>query len=209
MHPGRGAVALQSTLIIAGVAFVAAAIVGGGSVAFKVEIPLVDSVARQTMLGVFGMALLIAGFTIAGSDNGEAESAVALPATTTVPSTTTVVASPTTSIRSTTSAPETSIATTTSAAPEPEREWVLVIDKGGKLGVTVPSDWSVIVEDDAIWASPAVDEWYAATQGEGPANHEGYYIRRIPQPDTGTMQEIANEYLKAMGVPTQCASTLR
>ena len=99
-------------------------------------------------------------------------------------------------------------ASTTAAQPQPEREWVLVIDDGGKLGVTIPSDWSFVVEEDAIWASPAIDEWVAATTGNGPASHEGYYVRRIRQPDTGALQDIANEHLREMLAPTQCAMAL-
>lgn len=61
---------MQSTLIVAGVVFVGAAIVGGGMVAFKVEVPLIDSLPRQVLLGAFGMTLLVVGLVF--GDTGEA-----------------------------------------------------------------------------------------------------------------------------------------
>jgi hypothetical protein len=61
---------LEATLIAAGVVFVGAAIVGGGMVAFKVEVPLIDSLPRQVLLAVFGILLLIAGFVTRGIDQG-------------------------------------------------------------------------------------------------------------------------------------------
>lgn len=50
---------MQEILLTAGTAFVGAAIVGGGLQAFNIRIPVIDSHARQLMLGGFG-ALLIA-----------------------------------------------------------------------------------------------------------------------------------------------------
>jgi cytoskeletal protein RodZ len=50
---------MQEILLTAGTAFVGAAIVGGGLQAFNIRIPVIDSPARQLMLGGFG-GLLIA-----------------------------------------------------------------------------------------------------------------------------------------------------
>lgn len=192
---------MQSTLIIAGVAFVGAAIVGGGLVAFKIEVPLVDSLPRQILLGTFGVALLAVGFVFDGS-GGEggtpiaSESPVGIPAATSPPE-------PAPAITEVTST--TATMGSTSTIPAPESEWMLIIDGGGRLGVTVPGEWSVKVTEDTIWASPEMDEWIAATIGEGPANHNGYYLHRVMQPVTGTFEEIAEKYLEEMPVPSQCA----
>ncbi|MDF1595520.1 MAG: hypothetical protein P1T08_05420 [Acidimicrobiia bacterium] len=192
---------MQSTLIIAGVAFGGAAIVGGGLVAFKVEIPLVDSLPRQILLGVFGAVLLIAGFV---TDRGGEENNEPIASDTTVDSpavTSTALGAPTTKVE-----PSTTVTRAPTTVPgEPELEWMLIIDGGGRLGVTVPGDWSVEVTEDTIWASPEIEEWMSATIGEGPANHDGYYLHRVMQPVTGSFEEIAEMYLDEMPVPTQCA----
>lgn len=49
---------MNATLITAGVVCVIAAIVGGGLKAFRIELPVVHSLARQIALGVFGVVLL-------------------------------------------------------------------------------------------------------------------------------------------------------
>lgn len=51
---------MDSTLLGAGLACMVAAIVGGGMKAFGLEIPLVSSTKRQLMLGLLGLALLVA-----------------------------------------------------------------------------------------------------------------------------------------------------
>ena len=187
---------MESTLIIAGVVFVGAAIVGGGLVAFKVEVPLVDSLPRQILLGVFGTVLLVSGFVfgdkgVASGEPASTDTTVGtLPSATSEPQGTTTIAVTTTTVTSTS---------------EPEAEWVLVLDGGGELGVSIPGDWSVVVTEDAIWASEDIDEWTAATKGESPASHNGYYLRRLPQPVKGTFAEIAEQYLQEMPVPSQCA----
>jgi hypothetical protein len=185
---------VESTLIIAGVVFVGAAIVGGGLVAFKVEVPLVDSLARQVLLGVFGTILLVSGFVF-GDEGGAFDEAA--------PTMTSLGALPAAGSESLVST--TATTTTVTATSEPEAEWVLVLDGDGKLGVSIPGYWSVVVTEDAIWASEDVDEWMAAVEGEGPASHNGYYARRISQPVTGTFAEIAEQYLEEMPVPSQCA----
>lgn len=181
-------------------AFVGAAIVGGGLVAFKVEIPLVDSLPRQILLGVFGTVLLVVGFTSNSSEEDAGE--LAVPVTPVQPTLTTstselpsvVVEESTTTTSASTTVPEGS-----------EVDWVLVIDEGGRLGVSIPSDWSVVVNEDSIWASPEVDEWVTATSGEGPARHNGYFVHRVFQPVTGTFEEVAEQFLEEMPVPSQCA----
>ncbi len=49
---------MQEILLTAGTAFVGAAIVGGGLQAFNIRIPVIDSAARQLMLGGFGGVLI-------------------------------------------------------------------------------------------------------------------------------------------------------
>lgn len=60
---------MENTLLGVGIACVIAAIVGGGLKAFGLELPIVNSVKRQTLLGLFGLALTVAavipnGFTL-------------------------------------------------------------------------------------------------------------------------------------------------
>lgn len=52
---------MENTLLGAGIACVIAAIVGGGLKAFGLELPLVSSVKRQTLLGLLGVILVVAG----------------------------------------------------------------------------------------------------------------------------------------------------
>lgn len=60
----RGEELMSTTLIIAGVASLMAAIVGGGLKAFGVEVPIVTSSRRQLLLGLFGVLLLGGGLTM-------------------------------------------------------------------------------------------------------------------------------------------------
>jgi len=55
---------MNTTFVTAGLACVIAAIVGGGLNAFSIEIPLLSSMKRQVLLGIFGAALLAAGFFV-------------------------------------------------------------------------------------------------------------------------------------------------
>jgi hypothetical protein len=52
---------MQSTLITTGVVCIIAAIVGGGLKALGIEVPKLDSFARQALLGIFGIGLVVAG----------------------------------------------------------------------------------------------------------------------------------------------------
>lgn len=52
---------MQHTFLIAGLACVIGAIVGGGLKAFGIELPLVNSRIRQAVLGLLGVALITAG----------------------------------------------------------------------------------------------------------------------------------------------------
>lgn len=54
---------METTCITAGIACIAAAIVGGGLKAFGLEIRVLDSLRRQAALGVFGVVLAVAGLT--------------------------------------------------------------------------------------------------------------------------------------------------
>ena len=50
---------MENSLLGAGVACVIAANVGGGLKAFGLEMPLVNSIRRQVLLGIFGVTLVI------------------------------------------------------------------------------------------------------------------------------------------------------
>jgi hypothetical protein len=193
---------MQSTLIIAGAAFLGAAIVGGGLVAFKIEVPLIESPIRQALLGVLGLTLLVGGF-LSGSDEGATNGAVAPASDMQVTDTT---GSPTSTVGegadSTSSNPTTSDAV--SSLPPSPTGTVLVMDGDGELGIVVPDDWLTAVEADSIWASPGVADWILATNGGGPADAVAYYIRRAESPSTGTSQEIAAGFLNEMPVPARC-----
>ena len=57
---------MQNNLLVAGIACIMAALIGGGLRAFTIEIPLLSSLRRQIMLGLFGailMALSLAQWT--------------------------------------------------------------------------------------------------------------------------------------------------
>ena len=58
---------MEATVITAGIACIAAAIVGGGLKAFGFEIRALDSLRRQAALGVFGVVLTVAGLTWNGA----------------------------------------------------------------------------------------------------------------------------------------------
>ena len=64
---------MDNTLLGVGIACVIAAIVGGGLKAFGLEIPLVNSVKRQTLLGLLGVVLTVVavrpdGFGLLGNE---------------------------------------------------------------------------------------------------------------------------------------------
>lgn len=61
---------MQATLVTLGVVAVMAAIVGGGLKAAGVDIPVLTSVARQILLGMFGLTLLVVGLEPWGWDWG-------------------------------------------------------------------------------------------------------------------------------------------
>ena len=62
-------------LVLAGVACIIAAIVGGGVKLRDVEFPTVQSVWRQVMLGGFGVLLAFAGAVVASEGPSEAAAA--------------------------------------------------------------------------------------------------------------------------------------
>ena len=72
----QSGVRMEPTLVVAGIAFIGAAIAGGGLVAFKIEVPLIDSLPRQVMLALFGAVLLVMGF-VSGMGNGQTPQAEA------------------------------------------------------------------------------------------------------------------------------------
>lgn len=53
---------MQNTLLVAGIVFVGAAIIGGGLKAFKVEVPVIETGVRQVLLGMFGALLILLAF---------------------------------------------------------------------------------------------------------------------------------------------------
>ena len=61
---------MANTLVTAGILFIAAAIIGGGIKAFKIEIQAINSLKRQIMLGILGLVLVTAGTIVAINENG-------------------------------------------------------------------------------------------------------------------------------------------
>jgi hypothetical protein len=55
---------MDNPFVVAGLACLIAAVVGGGLKAFGIEIPLLKSLARQVILGAFGALLLIFGLGV-------------------------------------------------------------------------------------------------------------------------------------------------
>ncbi len=53
---------METVLLSAGIACLIAAIVGGGLKAFGIEIPMLQSLARQLLLGTFGTILVVISF---------------------------------------------------------------------------------------------------------------------------------------------------
>src|SRR5689334_19310994 len=62
---------MNTTLLSAGIVCVIAAIVGGGLKAFNIEIPALNSLRRQLMLGLLGLVLLVMAWRYP-STNGSA-----------------------------------------------------------------------------------------------------------------------------------------
>lgn len=55
---------MQNNLLVAGIACMIAALIGGGLKAFTIEIPLLGSVRRQIFLGLFGAILMALSFVV-------------------------------------------------------------------------------------------------------------------------------------------------
>jgi hypothetical protein len=55
---------MQNNLLVAGMACVIAALIGGGLKAFTIEIPLLGSMRRQIALGLFGAILMALSFAV-------------------------------------------------------------------------------------------------------------------------------------------------
>ena len=64
---------LPGTLLVMGIVCVIAAIVGGGSKAAGVHIPVIDSVLRQVMLALFGFAVMAGGIVLRDSERPSPE----------------------------------------------------------------------------------------------------------------------------------------
>jgi hypothetical protein len=68
---------MNEVLVTAGVVALLAAVVGGGLKAFNVEVPIVDSLARQLMLAALGAVFLVAAVVLREDDGGTAETGLA------------------------------------------------------------------------------------------------------------------------------------
>jgi hypothetical protein len=60
---------MNNVLVSAGAASIILAVVGGGARAFGVEVPVLDSVARQVALGLVGVVFLVAAFVVGDGGN--------------------------------------------------------------------------------------------------------------------------------------------
>jgi TolA-binding protein len=70
---------MQTTLLSAGLACIIAAIIGGGSKAFSIEIPLINSLRRQVLLGALGLILIITASFVSSEPAPGAASTSAAP----------------------------------------------------------------------------------------------------------------------------------
>ncbi len=70
--------------------------------------------------------------------------------------------------------------------------------------MSFPVDWQVEVTDNEIWASPGLEGWMIATTGDGPAPENGYHMARYERPAEGALAEVAQQFMAAMTVPSQC-----
>jgi hypothetical protein len=61
---------VNEVLLTAGVASIILAVVGGGARAFGVEVPVIDSLARQVALGLVGVVFLVAAVVVGNGDDG-------------------------------------------------------------------------------------------------------------------------------------------
>jgi len=61
---------MNSVLLETGVGCVIAAAIGGGLKAFGIEIPILQSVKRQVLLGMFGAVLVGGSFLVSSSETG-------------------------------------------------------------------------------------------------------------------------------------------
>ena len=89
---------MQTTVVTAGIALLAAAIVGGGLKAFNIEVPGLDAMSRQVLLGAFGLSLLVVGFGFLGEPIQPTEPVAGETTTTTAPTTTTTAPTTTTTV---------------------------------------------------------------------------------------------------------------
>lgn len=59
---------MNTTLLVVGFVFVAAAVIGGGLKAVGIEVPVVSSILRQVLLGLAGVGAIVISFLLAGND---------------------------------------------------------------------------------------------------------------------------------------------
>jgi hypothetical protein len=67
---------MNTTLILVGVVCIIAAVVGGGLNALGIELPVIESVRRQIVLGIIGIMLVIFGVLTSGGDGGTTINAI-------------------------------------------------------------------------------------------------------------------------------------
>lgn len=59
---------MNTTLLVVGFVFVAAAVIGGGLKAVGIEVPVVSSISRQVLLGLAGVGAIVISFLLAEND---------------------------------------------------------------------------------------------------------------------------------------------
>jgi hypothetical protein len=59
---------VNTTLLVVGFVFVAAAVIGGGLKAVGIEVPVVSSISRQVLLGLAGVGAIVISFLLAEND---------------------------------------------------------------------------------------------------------------------------------------------
>jgi hypothetical protein len=60
---------VNTTLLVVGFVFVAAAVIGGGLKAVGIEVPVVSSISRQVLLGLAGVGAIVISFLLVENDS--------------------------------------------------------------------------------------------------------------------------------------------
>jgi Ca2+-binding RTX toxin-like protein len=179
---------MQALLVGAGIALVAASIVGGGLKGFNVEVPVLDSIQRQIGLGSFGVGLLVLGLLIGGDDD---EDDVISTTTTTSESSppTSESGSSTTAVVTTTSIAVTSTTTVTTDVPT---------TTGTVANVAVP-DVVGRTPADAQFEVEAIGLRIDVTEEETTQQEPGLIVRQEPPATTGVAENSIVRVFVALG----------